>query len=94
MGESIKGWSWEDVKLQLPIGSEVVGTVWSVKPYGVWVDLGVGFDGLILVPELAGEGPKQPEDYPQVGTRVSAKVLWHADHKQQISLTQRTKPGN
>jgi ribosomal protein S1 len=89
MAQPTIGSDWDDVKLRLPIGAEVVATVTRVVPYGVWVDLGVGFDGLLLVPEMTGDGPRSMEDYPPAGTSIRAKVLWHNDMRKQLSLTQR-----
>ena len=80
---------WEDVKARLPVGTALEGTVVHVARFGVFVDLGVGFDGLLLVPEMAGPGPKRMDEYPQVGERVTARVIHHRDHNRQISLTQR-----
>jgi small subunit ribosomal protein S1 len=85
------GGTWENVKRRYPIGSVVEGTVVKVAPFGVFVDLGVGFEGLLLVPEMAGDTRKQIKDYPQVGQRVAATVIWHNDPKQQFSLSQRAK---
>ena len=82
--------TWDDVKQLFPVGTEVTGVVQSVHPFGVFIDLGVSFPGLIMVPELAGESPKQIEDYPQIGQMVSAKVLWHRDSNQQVCLTQKS----
>src|SRR5688572_16597733 len=45
--------SWEQFKRDHPPGSEVTGTVTHVAPYGAYVDLGVPFDALLLVPYIA-----------------------------------------
>jgi ribosomal protein S1 len=83
------GWSWEDVKRHYPIGSVVDGTVVAVAPFGVFIDLGVGFEGLLLVPEMAGENRKRIEDYPKVGESVSATVIFHNDQAQKLKLLQK-----
>ncbi len=62
-----------------------------VAPFGVLIDLGIGFEGLLLVPEMAADNRKRMEDYPQVGQSVTATVLWHNDQRKQFSLTQRLK---
>lgn len=81
--------TWEEAMSRHPIGSEVSGTVVSVMPFGVFVDLGVGFWGLLEVPNMAGDTKKAISDYPQVGQLVTANVLQHADLDQQIRLSQR-----
>jgi ribosomal protein S1 len=88
MGDAAAGWTWDEVKERLPVGTEVTGRVVAVRPFGVFVDLGVGFSGLLEVPNMAGEGRKTEADYPQVGQVVTANVLWHRDTNQQICLTQ------
>lgn len=80
---------WEAVKARVSVGSVVEGRVVRVAPFGVFVDLGVGFDGLLLVPEMAGAGPKTMDDYPQPGEVVTARVIHHRDQNRQVSLTQK-----
>ena len=80
---------WESVKARLPVGTAVEGRVVHVAPFGVFVDLGVGFDGLLLVPEMAGAGPKTMAEYPKTGETVNARVIQHRDGNRQVSLTQK-----
>jgi ribosomal protein S1 len=89
VGKTVAGRNWDDVKRDHPVGSAVTGTVVRAAPFGVFVDLGIGFSGLLRVPEMAGDGRKRVEDYPQTGETVIAKVLWHDDRNQQLALTQR-----
>ena len=83
--------TWEDEKRRYPIGSVIEGVVVSVAPFGVFVDFGVGFKGLLRVPDMAGDARKQIEDYPQVAQPVAATVIWHDDTNQQFTLSQRAK---
>lgn len=80
---------WESVKKRFPVGSDVTGPVVVVAPFGVFLDLGSGAIGLLLVPEMADDAPKQVADYPQTGQTVSAKVIHHRERERQVSLTQR-----
>jgi small subunit ribosomal protein S1 len=82
-------WDWDEVKRLLAIGTDVEGVVTRVAPFGVFVDLGVGFDGVLEVPQMAGTNRKRIEDYPAVGARVTAKVITHQDRNKQVYLTQR-----
>lgn len=85
---------WERVKAAVPLGSEVSGRVVAVQPFGVFVDLGLGFVGLLEVPEFGGPiRPRSLEEYPPVGVSVTARVLQHADRNQQLLLTQRPLTG-
>src|SRR5438552_12433811 len=80
--------TWDEVKARLPIGSEVTGQVSAVMPFGVFIELGVGFIGLLEVPEMAGDS-RAIADYPQVGQLVTANVLQHKDWDHQIKLSQK-----
>ena len=82
--------TWDGVKAHFPIGVQVTGVVQGVAPFGVFVRLGDDGIGLLRVPEMGGDGPKQMTDYPQVGDTVTAKVIWHDDRNRQVTLTQRT----
>ncbi len=81
--------TWDDIKARFPIGVLVTGVVGSVAPFGVFVRLGNDGIGLLRVPDMAGDGPKQLTDYPQVGETVTATVIWHDDRNRQVTLTQR-----
>jgi len=82
--------TWDEVKTQFPIGAQVTGVVESVAPFGVFVRLGDDGVGLLRVPDMAGDGPKQVTDYLQVGQTVTAMVIWHDDRNRQVTLSQRT----
>ena len=73
--------AWEQFKRDHPPGSEVTGTVSHVAPYGAYVDLGVPFDALLLVPYIAPVGHRKtyPDDYPKVGDVISALVRHYGD---------------
>ena len=84
---------WERVKTTLLIHQTVSGEVRARYPFGVFIDGGVGFPMLIRVPELeqARERPFHfPENYPPVGTVVSARVVGFDDRQRQVVLTQRS----
>lgn len=84
---------WEQVKQQYPLGAEVEGEVWEVVPYGVWVDLGLGVRGLLMVTEAGLERGQQTAHYFRVGQKLTAKVLWHHDERQQLVLTRKPARG-
>jgi ribosomal protein S1 len=73
--------TWEQFKREHPPGSEVSGTVTHVAPYGAYIDLGVPFAALLLVPYIAPAGQRKsyPEDYPKVGEVVSALIRHYGD---------------
>lgn len=70
-------------------GDTVEGVISSLAPFGAFVDLGVGKDGLVHVSELAEGRVERPEDAVQVGERYSFKVLEVDPEGNRISLSLR-----
>lgn len=84
---------WAELKKSLPLGATVSGTVVAQRPYGVWVDIGVGFPALNLVVRLkdADVTPyTSMEMYPGIGTVVEGRVYVFIDESRRICLTQLT----
>jgi len=82
--------TWYDVKTLLPLDTEVTGHVIAVQLFGVFLDLAVGFSGLLEVPDMTGNTRMQERDYPVVVQKVTPKVIQHLDHDQKIQLCQRS----
>ncbi len=59
----------------LRVGDNVEGTVTGMAPFGVFVDIGVGKDGLVHVSELAEGRVEKAEDVVQIGQTYTFKVL-------------------
>ena len=53
----------------------VEGVVTRIEPYGVFVDIGTGRDGMVHISELADGYVSAPGDLLQVGERIRAKVI-------------------
>jgi len=87
MSDAEVGLTWDEVKARVPVRSVVEGIVTAVPHYGVRLDLGVGFAGLMLIPEAGLEKGQRLDDHYRPGQRVTAYVLWHNDKEQQIWLT-------
>jgi hypothetical protein len=79
----------------MPVGQSVTGTVVDKRPYGVWVDLGVGFPALLEVPSIAGMTREmyQAGDWCPIGSEVTASVLAFRDSGFQIYLGQVVRTG-
>jgi hypothetical protein len=73
--------TWEQFKQEHPPGSEVTGIVRQVAQFGVFVDLGVPFTALLLVPYIAPVGQRKsyPDDYPKVGDVISVLIRHFGD---------------
>ena len=70
-------------------GQVLEGTVRTIVPYGAFVDIGVGRDGLVHISQLAEGYVTNVEEVVQVGRRVRVKVLSveRREGKWLISLT-------
>lgn len=53
----------------------VAGTVTRIEPYGVFLDIGTGRDGMVHISELAEGYVSSPSDVLSVGDRVEARVI-------------------
>ncbi|MCS6937763.1 MAG: S1 RNA-binding domain-containing protein [Roseiflexus sp.] len=73
----------------LRVGDNVEGTVTGVAPFGVFVDIGVGKDGLVHVSELAEGRVEKAEDVVQIGQTYTFKVLEVDAEGARISLSLR-----
>ena len=70
----------------LQVGQKVSGTVRSIAPFGVFVDLG-GIDGLVHKSELSWNKVNNPESGYQVGDEVEAEVIDINHERGRISLS-------
>jgi len=72
----------------LQVGQKVTGTVRSIAPFGVFVDLG-GIDGLVHKSELSWNKVNNPEAGYRVGDQVEAEVIDINHERGRISLSMR-----
>src|SRR5436305_7835800 len=81
---------WEAAKARLPMGSRVSGVVIARYPFGVFVDIGVGFPALLQIVCMEGLTPEryQADDWCPVGSSVSAFIGGFSDDSRQIGLWQ------
>jgi small subunit ribosomal protein S1 len=70
----------------LQVGQKVTGTVRSIAPFGVFIDLG-GIDGLVHKSELSWNKVNNPEAGYKVGDSVDAEVIDINHERGRISLS-------
>ncbi|MEA2518080.1 MAG: small subunit ribosomal protein, partial [Chloroflexota bacterium] len=70
----------------LQVGQKVTGTVRSIAPFGVFIDLG-GIDGLVHKSELSWNKVNNPESGYKVGDEVEAEVIDINHERGRISLS-------
>jgi transcriptional accessory protein Tex/SPT6 len=78
---------------QLEPGQVLEGTVSGIAPFGAFVDIGVGRDGLVHISALSTSRVNKVEDVVKVGDRVTVKVLEVDQQSKRISLTMRLEEG-
>jgi transcriptional accessory protein Tex/SPT6 len=70
-------------------GMELEGRVTSIAMYGVFVDVGVGRDGLVHISEMSDSRIESPSDMVQIGDTVKVRVKSVDVDARRISLTMR-----
>jgi small subunit ribosomal protein S1 len=86
---------WETVELKYPVGSRVMGKVVNVMPYGAFVKLEDGIEGLVHISEMSWtKRINHPSDVVKVGDEVEVVVLDINKEKQEISLGMKQADGN
>lgn len=74
---------WEQFVQEVQRGDTIPGTVKSVQPDRVFVQIRPGVDGSISLREMAPWPVERPEDLFWVGDRVEAEVT-HLNHREQL----------
>jgi small subunit ribosomal protein S1 len=86
---------WEETEGRFPIGSKVKGKVTNLVPYGAFVEIEEGVEGLIHVSELSWtKRIARPSDVLAVGQEIEAVVLGVNKDEQKISLGVRQLESN
>ncbi|MGA9350252.1 MAG: S1 RNA-binding domain-containing protein [Anaerolineae bacterium] len=73
-------------------GMIIEGKVTRLAPFGAFVDIGIGRDGLVHVSELAPGYVEDPSEIVSVGEEVEVKVLNVNRGKRQIELSMKEIP--
>ncbi len=78
---------WDQIETKYPIGTRVKGKVVNVVPYGAFVELEPGVEGLVHVTELSWtKRIAKASDVLKVGQEIEAVVLGINRDEQKISL--------
>jgi small subunit ribosomal protein S1 len=83
------------VELKYPVGSRVMGKVVNVMPYGAFVKLEDGIEGLVHISEMSwSKRVNHPSEVVKVSDDVEVVVLDINKEKQEISLGMKQADGN
>jgi len=78
---------WEDIEAKFPVGGHVKGRITKLVPYGAFVEVAEGVEGLIHVSELSWtKRITRPSDVLEMGQELEAVVLGINTEEQKISL--------
>ena len=86
---------WENIETKYPVGARVKGKVVNLVPYGAFVELEPGVEGLVHVTELSWtKRIAKPSDVLKQGQDIEAVVLGINRDEQKISLGLRQLEAN
>ncbi len=78
---------WDDIEKRYPVGGKIEGKVVNLVPYGAFIELEEGVEGLVHVTELSWtKRISKPSEVLRVGDAISAVVLGIQKDEQKISL--------
>lgn len=78
---------WENIEEKYPVGGSIKGKVVNLVPYGAFVELEPGVEGLVHVTELSWtKRIAKPSDVLKTGETIEAVVLGINQEEQKISL--------
>ncbi|HPT75415.1 MAG TPA: 30S ribosomal protein S1 [Defluviitaleaceae bacterium] len=78
---------WTNVEQKYPVGSVVKGKVVRMVPFGAFVELEDGLDGLIHISQIANKHVANAEEELQLGQIIEAKVMEVDEKQKKISLS-------
>ncbi len=67
--------SWKELTERLQRGQKITGTVFRQEPFGVFVDIGEAFHGIVLAPHISTKIGLNLDKYPKVGDTITTIVL-------------------
>lgn len=86
---------WEEIESRYPMGSQVHGKVVNLAPYGAFIELEEGVEGLVHVSEMSWtKRVQRAADVLSLGDEVNAVVLAVSTEDKKISLGMRQTEEN
>lgn len=86
---------WTEVPAKYPVGLKTKGKVVNVVPYGVFVELEPGIEGLVHISEMSWtKPPSHPAEMVKAGDEVQVAVISVNVDKQEIGLSMKQASEN
>src|SRR6266487_1401097 len=80
---------WREFERKHATGEVITGTVTKIVPFGAFVRVGEGIEGLVHISELSDQHVESPEQVVSVGQQVRVKVVDVDVSRRRISLSTR-----
>ena len=78
---------WDELEIKHPVGTQLEGEVKSVTDFGIFVDIGMGIDGLVHVSDIAWTKKfNHPSEKYKKGDKIQAMVLGIDKANEKFSL--------
>jgi small subunit ribosomal protein S1 len=84
---------WSEAIAQYKVGDVVEGEVQKVVPYGAFVRIAKGLNGLIHISELSDKLVKDPSDIVKIGDEVKVKILSISSTERHLGLSLKATSG-
>ncbi len=81
---------WKSLVKNFPVGAIVEGQVTKLVPFGAFIELGDGIEGLVHISEMAKGHVDQPNQVAQVGDTVQVKVMEIDLDRRRVSLSMKS----
>ena len=78
---------WDDVEAKYPVGIEIKGEVTRTAPFGAFVQIEPGVEGLVHISEISQQHIAKPEEIVNSGDQVMVRVLRTRPDERKISLS-------
>ena len=78
---------WENVNEKYPAGALVSGKVIRIAPFGAFVELEPGIDGLVHLSQLSEKRIAKVEEVVSLGQEITVKILEVKEPEKRISLS-------
>ena len=78
---------WDTIAIQFPVGTNVTGKVVNLAPYGAFIEIAPGIEGLVHISEFSWtKRVARPEDMLSPGDEVQVQILSVDTETQKIAL--------
>ena len=79
---------WQDIEERFPLGSRIKGKIVNILPYGVFVELDKGIEGLIHISEISWQKKTiNPQEMFSIGENIEVMLLNIDRDSRRISLS-------